>query len=160
MPSLVRRRPQESPRSKPLPTFGTSSNHGICSRCHPSSHLKSCCQVVKGCPHRKLQGWYHLHHQHQPTRFHLSQRGFHHPGQLALHLFCLLLSVCHSKPLHNNSASPAPLLQGWSFHLGCHCRSLRQVSLHVSPFPITPTPERRHRPHLCSSLLAGPSTSV
>jgi hypothetical protein len=65
--AMVRCHPHASPRSKPLPTFMTSLNHGICLRLHPSSHLKSLCLVVQGCPHRSLQGWYCLYRQHRPT---------------------------------------------------------------------------------------------
>jgi len=51
VPSLVRCRPQASPRSKPLPTFETSLNHGGYLRLPPSSHLEFRCLVVQGCPH-------------------------------------------------------------------------------------------------------------
>jgi hypothetical protein len=68
VPSRVRRRPQASPRSKPLPTFETSSNHGDYSRLPPSSHLKFRCLAVQGCPHKTLQGWYRLDRRHRPTR--------------------------------------------------------------------------------------------
>ena len=65
---LVRRRPQASPKSKPLPTFKTSSNHGDYSRLSHSSHLESRCLAVQGCLHMNLQGWYCLHRRHPPAR--------------------------------------------------------------------------------------------
>jgi hypothetical protein len=68
VPSRVRRRPQASPRSKPLPTFATSSNHGDYSRLPPSSHFGSRCLAVQGCPHMTLKGWYRRHRRHRPTR--------------------------------------------------------------------------------------------
>ena len=137
-PSLVRRHPQASPRLKPLPTCGTSLNHGVYSRLLPFSHLDSRCRVVQGCPHMNLQGWYHCHHQHQPTLFQLAQLGVHHPGQQALCFYCLLLSIPHSKPLPANLTSPAPLLQGWSSRLSCNCQSPHQFSQHMNPLPIAP----------------------
>jgi hypothetical protein len=70
VPSRVRRRPQAFPRSKPLPTFETSSNHGDYSRLPPSSRLESRFLAVQGCLHMTLQGgyWYRPHRQHWPTR--------------------------------------------------------------------------------------------
>ena len=159
-PSLVQCHPQAYPKSKPLPTCGTSSNHGVYLHLLPSGHLDSRCRVVQGCPHMNLQGWYCRHRQHQPALFQLTQLGVHRPGQQALRFYCLILSIRHSKPCPANSTSPAPLLQGWSLHLSCNCRSPHQFSQHVNPLPIAPTPERLHRPHLCSSPPAGPSTSV
>ncbi len=64
---LVHHHPQASPRSKPLPTFETSSNHGGYLRLPSSSHLESRCLVVQGCPRRNLQGWYRLHRRHRPA---------------------------------------------------------------------------------------------
>jgi hypothetical protein len=43
VPSRVRRRPQASPRSKPLPTFETSSSHGGSSHLPPATHHESQC---------------------------------------------------------------------------------------------------------------------
>ena len=113
-PSLARRRPQASPRLKPFPTFGTSSNHGGYWRLHPSGHLESQCRVNQGGPHRNLQGWYCLHCQHQLVRFQLAQLGVHRPGQQALHFYCLLLSVRHSKPLPRRvdfTGAPSPRVE-------------------------------------------------
>ena len=107
-----------------------------------------------------LQGWYCHYRQHQPTLFQLAQLGVHPPGQQALCFYCLLLSIRHSKPLPANLTSPAPFLQGWSSCLSCNCQSPHQFSQHVNPLPIASTPERQHQPHLRSSPLAGPSTSV
>ena len=159
-PSLVHRRPQASPRSKPLPTCRTSLNHGLYLRVFPSGHLDSQCQVVQGCPHMNLQGWYCCHRQHQPTLFQLAQLGVHRPGQQALCFYCLLLSIHHSKPLPANLTSPAPLLQGWSLPLSCNCWSPHQFSQHVNSLPIASAPECQHQPHLRSSPPAGPSMSV
>jgi hypothetical protein len=159
--SLVRCRPQASPRSKPLPTSETSLNHGNYSRLLPSSHLESRCLVVQGCPHRNLlQGWHRLHRQHRPARLYLAHLGVHHPGHEALLSYHLPLSKRLSKLHPDASTSPAPLLQGWDFHSSCHRLSLCQVPLHESQLPIAPAPGRRHRPHLRSSLLEDPSTSV
>ena len=112
-PSRVRRRPQASPRSKPSPIFGTSSNHGGYSRLPPFSHLDSRCRVVQGCPRRNLQGWYRLHRRHRPARL----RGVHRPGHRALHFYHQLRSKSYSKLLPDDSTSPAPFLQGWGFCL-------------------------------------------
>jgi hypothetical protein len=115
VPSLVRRCPQASPRSKPLPTSETSSNHGGYSHLHHSSHLESRCRVVQGCPRRYLQGGYRLHQQHRSARFYLAHRGVHRPGHQGLQFYHLLLSKRHSKLLPDKLTSPAPLLQGWDF---------------------------------------------
>jgi hypothetical protein len=87
---LVRRRPQASPKSNPLPTFETYSNHGDYSCLPPSSHLESRCLAIQGCQHRTLQGWYRLHRRHWPTRLWLAHRGVHRPDQQALRSYHLL----------------------------------------------------------------------
>ena len=160
MHSRVHHRPQVSPRLKPLPTFETSSNHRNYSRLPPSSHLESQCLAVQGCPHRTIQGWYCLHRHHRPIRLWLAHRGIHHLDQQALCSYHLLWSK-HLSMLHPDASTlPAPLLQGWSFHLKCHRLAPRGVCLHESPWPIAPAPGRRHRPHLRSSPQKGLSTSV
>jgi hypothetical protein len=157
---LVRRHPQASPKLKPLPTFETSLNHGDYSRLPPSSHLESQCLAVQGCPYKNLQGWYRLHRRHRPARLQLAHRGVHRPDNQALRFYHLILSKHLSKLHPDASTSPAPLLQGWGFHLKCHRLSLRGVSLHESPLLIAPAPGHRHRPHLRSSPLEDHSTSV
>jgi hypothetical protein len=160
VPSLVQRRPQVSPRLMPLPTFGTSLNHGACLLLHPSSPLRSRCLAIQGCPHINLQGWLLHHHRPQTTQYHLSQLGALCPGQQLLHFYCLPLFLRLSKLRPVGLTSAVPLLQGWGLNLGNLCHSLRRSFLHASPSPIAPAPVHRHRPHLHSSLLEGPCTSV
>ncbi len=66
MPSRARRLPQASPRSKPLPIYGTCSNHGDYWCLHPSGLPVPRRRDDQGCPHRNLQGWYLLHPRLHP----------------------------------------------------------------------------------------------
>jgi hypothetical protein len=160
VPSLVRRRPQVSPRLTPLPTFRTSLNHGACLLLHPSSPLGSQCLAVQGCPHTNLQGWLLHHRLPWTTQYHLSQLGALRPGQQLLHFYHLPLFLCLSKLCPVGLTSAVPLLQGWGLNISNLRHSHRQSLLHASPSPITPTPVHWHRPHLHSSPLEGPFTSV
>jgi hypothetical protein len=90
----------------------------------------------------------------------LAHRGVHRLDQQALRSYHLLRSK-HLSTLHPDASTlPAPLLQGWGFHLKYHCLAPRGVRLHQSPLPIAPAPGCRHRPHLRSSPQEGLSTSV
>ena len=145
VPSRVRRRPQASPRSTPLPTFETSLNHGDYSRLPPSSHLGSRCLVVQGCPHMTLQGWYRHHRQHRPTRLQITHRGAHRPAQQAPRC-CHLLRTKHCFTLHPDALTlPAPLLQGWGMLRNGLRLVRRRLFPHENPWPIAPAPRRRHR---------------
>jgi hypothetical protein len=117
VPSRVRRRPQASPSSKPLPTFETSLSHGGSLHLPPATHRESQCQAVQGCPRRTLQWWYCRHRRHRPARLYLAHRGVSRLCHQALHFYHLLLSKRLSKLLPDNSTSLAPLLQGWGFRL-------------------------------------------
>ena len=117
VPSRMRSRPQASPRSKPLPTCETSSNHGDCLHLPHSNHLESQCLAVQGCPRMTLQGWYHRHRRHRPNPLLLTHRGTHRRAQQALHSYHQLRSK-HLAKLHPDASSfQPPHLQGWRFRL-------------------------------------------
>ncbi len=115
VPSRVRRRPQASPRWKPLPTSETSLNHGDYWHLPPSSHLGARCLVVQGCPHMAIQGWFH--HHHRPTCPQLTHPGPHRPTQQGPQCRHLLRSQ-HRSTLHPDALTlTTPLLQGWGLLL-------------------------------------------
>jgi hypothetical protein len=136
----------------------TCSNHGDYWPFNPSGLPVFRCRDNQGCPLRNLQGWYLLHLRLHPAQLLLAHFGVHRPSRQVLRISCLLRSGQHTTPLPTRLSSPVPPLQGWRSPLSGKLQSLHQVSLHMNPYTIAPTPERQHRPHLHSSPPAGPST--